>query len=145
MGWRDEDNSNNRCAPASDIPHLLLLHQESANCLFPFHPHRPGAGQATHIYGCCPSSDENLAQLLEKSRKIPSSQKHVSPIELNVKNQQPILPGKQQTSGRQNYKENRGKKKTTTEEKVKLCQSQRMMRRKKALLRITVGGCSSTL
>jgi len=54
----------------------------------------------------------------------------MSPIELNVKNQQPILPGKQQTTnGRQNYKENRKK---NPEEKTKLCQSQGIMRRKKA-------------
>lgn len=32
----------------------------------------------------------------------------MSPVELNVKNQQPILPGKQVTNRRQNYRENRG-------------------------------------
>lgn len=114
MAWSDEDNSNHCCTPVSGIPHLLPLHWESANCL----PKTASSlsipagleqGRPHTSSGAAPSSDENLAQLLEKSGKIPSSQKRMSPVELNVKNQQPILPGKQQvTNRRQNYRENRG-------------------------------------
>lgn len=67
----------------------------------------------------------------------------MAPIELDVKNQQPILPGKQwatlegkttkETGGKQN-------KKSTTEGKIKLCQSQGMTSRKNELVRIIVGG-----
>lgn len=68
----------------------------------------------------------------------------MAPIEQDVKNQQPILPGKQwatlegkttkATVGRQN-------KNSTTEGKIKLCQSLGMTSRKNALVRIMVGGC----
>lgn len=68
----------------------------------------------------------------------------MAPIERDVKNQQPILPGKQwatlegkttkATVGRQN-------KNSTTEGKIKLCQSLGMTSRKNALVRIMVGGC----
>lgn len=72
----------------------------------------------------------------------------MSPIELNMKkNQQPILPGKQQvTNGKQNYKEQGGEGEIQLKEKkttntTKLCQLKDIIRRKKTLVRIMVGGC----
>lgn len=106
----------------------------------------------THLW-CCLSADKNLAQQLEKPRKIPSSQKHISLIELNVKNQQPTLPGEQLMEGKTTKRTSLSvcvgqtdhkAPSSTTELKNKLRQSQRMMRRKKASVGITVGGCWDT-